>query len=203
MNCCLLKLMSAAIIVAACGLLAFGQSGTTAPLTGAIIDPNGAAISGASVIVKNEATGVEFKVTTSSSGVFTVPALSAGVYRGTVEAPSFKQIIAPSVHIPAAPPAPVNVTLEVGAPSESVVVQGGGEVLQTQTANVATTTTGRQISELPFVARDAMQLVLTQPGVTAPGAPRTSSMNGLPKGSINLTLDGLSIQDNLLKSSDG
>jgi hypothetical protein len=203
MKSCLLKLMGVAIIAAAFDLLAFGQSGTTAPLSGAIIDPNGAAISGASVIVKNEATGAEFKVTTSSSGVFTVPALSAGVYRVTVEAQGFKKSVVPSVQILAATPATVNVTLEVGAPSESVVVQGGGEVLQTQTANVATTINGRQISELPFVARDAMQLVLTQPGVTTPGTPRTSSMNGLPKGSINLTLNGLSIQDNLLKSSDG
>src|SRR5262249_62143791 len=120
MNCCLLKLMSAAIIVAACGLLAFGQSGTTAPLTGAIIDPNGSAISGASVIVKNEATGVEFKVTTSSNGAFTVPALSAGVYTVIVEAQGFKKGIVPSVQILAATPATVNVTLEVGAASESV-----------------------------------------------------------------------------------
>jgi hypothetical protein len=203
MKSCLLKLLSAVIIAAACDLLALGQSGTTAPLSGAVLDPNGSAISGASVIVKNEATGVEFKVTTSSNGAFTVPALSAGIYTVTVEAQGFKKGIVPSVQILAATPATVNVTLEVGAASESVVVQGGGEVLQTQTANVATTITGRQINELPFVARDAMQLVLTQPGVTTPGTPRTSSINGLPKGSINLTLNGLSIQDNLLKSSDG
>src|SRR5262249_12997468 len=203
MRSCLLKLLSAAIIVAACVLSAFGQSGTTAPLSGAVLDPDGSAISGASVIVKNAATGAEFKVTTSSNGAFTVPALSAAVYTVTIEAQGFKKVIVPSVQILAATPATVNVTLEVGAASESIVVQGGGEVLQTQTANVATTITGRQISELPFVARDAMQLVLTQPGVTTPGTPRTSSINGLPKGSINLTLNGLSIQDNLLKSSDG
>jgi len=203
MKSCLLKLLSAAIIVAACVLLAFGQSGTTAPLSGAVLDPNGAAISGASVTVKNVATNVEFKATTSSNGGFTVPALGAGAYTVTVEAQGFKKGIVPNVQILAATPATVNVTLEVGAASESVVVQGGGEVMQTQTANIATTITGRQINELPFVARDAMQLVLTQPGVTTPGTPRTSSINGLPKGSINLTLNGLSIQDNLLKSSDG
>src|SRR5215813_12550374 len=127
MKSCLLKLMGVAIIAAAFDLLTFGQSGTTAPLSGAIIDPNGAAISGASVIVKNEATGAEFKVTTSSSGAFTVPALSAGVYRVTVEAQGFKKSVVTSVQILAATPATVNVTLEVGAPSESVVVQGGGE----------------------------------------------------------------------------
>jgi hypothetical protein len=44
---------------------------------------------------------------------------------------------------------------------------------------------------------------LTLPGVQTPGAPRTSSINGLPKGSVNLTLDGANIQDNFLRSSDG
>jgi hypothetical protein len=41
------------------------------------------------------------------------------------------------------------------------------------------------------------------PGTTTPGRPRTSSVNGLPKGALNITLDGINVQDNLLKSSDG
>ncbi|MBK7600752.1 MAG: hypothetical protein IPJ07_20450 [Acidobacteria bacterium] len=40
-------------------------------------------------------------------------------------------------------------SLEVGAPSESVIVQGGAEVLQTQSAAISTTITGRQITEIP------------------------------------------------------
>ena len=80
---------------------------------------------------------------------------------------------------------------------------GGAEVLQTESSTVATTIVGRQIGELPFSTRDALQLVLTLPGVMTPGTPRTSSINGLPKGSVNLTLDGANIQDNFLRSSDG
>ena len=41
------------------------------------------------------------------------------------------------------------------------------------------------------------------PGTTTPGRPRTSSVNGLPKGALNITLDGINVQDNSLKSSDG
>ncbi len=41
------------------------------------------------------------------------------------------------------------------------------------------------------------------PGTATPGRPRTSSVNGLPKGALNITLDGINVQDNLLKSSDG
>ena len=68
---------------------------------------------------------------------------------------------------------------------------------------MGTTLTGRQITDLPTASRDALDLVLALPGTTTPGRPRTSSVNGLPKGALNITLDGINVQDNLLKSNDG
>lgn len=197
------KFLASAIFLVASSLAAFAQSGTTAPLSGSVLDQNGAAVSGAEVTVKSNATGAEFKVRSSGSGAYTVPALGAGVYTVTVEAPGFKKAVIQDVQILAATPATANVTLEVGATSESVVIQGGGEVLQTQTANISTTITGRQITELPFASRDALDLILLLPGTTTPGRPRTSTVNGLPKGALNITMDGINIQDNTLKSSDG
>lgn len=199
----LAKLCTAVLLIAACSSAVFAQSTTTAPLSGSVLDPSGAVISGAGITVKNNATGAEFQVRSTESGAYTVPALSAGVYTVTVEAQGFKKVIVQDVQILAATPAAVNVTLEVGAASESVVVQGGAEVLQTQSATVATTITGRQITELPFTSRDALDLVLLLPGTNTPGRPRSSTINGLPKGSINITTDGINSQDNFIKSSDG
>lgn len=153
--------------------------------------------------VKNNATGAEFRVKTASNGTYTVPALGAGAYNVTIEAAGFKKAVVQDVKIDAGVPATANVSLEVGAASESVVIQGGAEVLQTQSANVSTTITGRQITELPFTSRDALDLVLLLPGTNTPGRPRTSTINGLPKGSLNITIDGVNVQDNTLKSSDG
>src|SRR5262249_60424123 len=99
--------------------------------------------------------------------------------------------------------ASLNASLETGGASEQVVVTGGAQVLQSESATVSTTIVGRQIGELPFSTRDALTLVTTLPGVSSPGVPRASTVNGLPKGSINLTLDGANIQDNFLRSSDG
>jgi hypothetical protein len=197
------RFLAVTIFLAVGCLTAFAQSGTTAPLSGSVLDPNGAAISGAEVIVKNNATGTEFRVKSSGSGAYTVPALGAGVYTVTVEAPGFKKAVIQDVQILAATPATANVTLEVGAASESVVIQGGAEVLQTQSANIATTITGRQITETPLTSRDALDLVLLLPGTNTPGRPRTSTINGLPKGALNITMDGVNVQDNILKSSDG
>jgi hypothetical protein len=154
-------------------------------------------------VVKNNATGAEFKVITSGSGTYTVPALGSGMYSVTVDAQGFKKAVVEGVKLDTGVPATVNVAMEVGGASETVIVQGGAEVLQTQSANVATTITGRQITDLPFTSRDALDLVLLLPGTSTPGRPRTSTINGLPKGAINITMDGINVQDNTLKSSDG
>lgn len=195
-------LITSVVFALVCSLTAFAQ-GTTAPISGSVLDQNGAVISGANVTVKSNATGAEYKVTTASNGTYTVPALGTGTYTVTVEAAGFKKAVVQDVKMDAGVPATVNISLEVGAPSESVVVQGGAEVLQTQSANVSTTITGRQITDLPFTSRDALDLVLLLPGTSTPGRPRTSTVNGLPKGALNITLDGVNIQDNTLKSSDG
>jgi hypothetical protein len=95
------------------------------------------------------------------------------------------------------------VTLELGTPQETVTIVGGGEVLQTQSANIGSTITGRQITELPFTSRDALDLVLTLPGTQTPARPRSSTINGLPRGSLTITLDGLPDQAEDSKSNDG
>lgn len=191
------------LLVALCAPLAQAQTSSSAPLNGTVVDPNSAAVSGANIIVKSSATGFETQTTSSSSGTFTVPALGVGAYTVTIEAKGFKRAVIEGVKIDAATPASVNVVLEVGAASESVIIQGGAEVLQTQSATVATTITGRQITEIPFTSRDALDLVLLLPGTNTPGRPRTSTINGLPKGALNITIDGINAQDNILKSSDG
>ena len=165
---CLIRFLAITSFLALNSFVAFGQSGTTAPLSGSVLDPTGAVISGASVVVKNNATGAEFRVTTASNGTYTVPSLGTGTYTVTVEAQGFKKAVAQDVKIDAGVPATANIMMEVGAASESVVIQGGAEVLQTQSANVATTITGRQITELPFTSRDALDLVLLLPGTSSP-----------------------------------
>src|SRR5437867_11809548 len=77
------------------------------------------------------------------------------------------------------------------------------EILQTNSSTVSSTLVGQQINELPFVTRNVLELIVTQVGTQTVGATRTSSINGLPKGSMNIAMDGVNIQDNLLRSDDG
>jgi hypothetical protein len=190
------------LALALCGMPAFAQ-GPTGSLSGTVVDPKGDVVAGATVTLKDNATNQEFTAQTNSEGTFRIPSLSSGVYTASIVAKGFKQAVVTEIKIDVGKPSSINVELEIGTASETVTVVGGGELLQTQTATVGTTLTGRQITDLPTASRDALDLVLAMPGTTTVGRPRQSSVNGLPKGALNITLDGINVQDNLLKSNDG
>lgn len=178
------------------------QAQTTGSIAGTIIDTNGAVVPNATVTVKGES-GQEFTATTSSNGTFNIPAVQNGFYTVTVTATGFKTSVVSNVKVNVGTPVTVDTALEVGAVGETVEITSGGEVLQTQTATVGTNIQGRQITETPTASRDALDLVALLPGTASVGAPRRSSVNGLPKGSLSITIDGVDVQDNLLRSSDG
>jgi hypothetical protein len=203
MNRIAFRVISLLALLTMSSLIAFSQGITTTSLSGAVLDSTGSVVPGADVIIRDETTGAEFRAASAGNGTFSVPALTAGVYSVTVSAKGFKQAIIKGVKVDAGIPASVNATLEVGATTDSVVIQGGGEVLQTQSAAISTTITGRQITDLPFTSRNVTDLLLYLPGTTTPGRPRSSSFNGLPQGAINMTLDGVSIQDNGARNTDG
>src|SRR5438876_5931485 len=198
------KFLFVLVILTICGLPVFGQVTPTGSISGMVTDPNGAVVPNATVTAKNKATGVERTATTSDSGTFSIPQVPTGIYLVTVQATSgFKKSQVTDVKVDVGTPATVKVVLELGNPQETVTVVGGGELIQTQTATIGTTLTGRQITDIPTASRNALDLVLALPGTSTVGRPRQSSVNGLPKGALNITLDGMNVQDNLLKSNDG
>ena len=197
------RLFCISLFISACSLFAIAQVTTTGRLVGVVTDQAGALVPRAEIVATNTGTQQELTATANGEGGWVIASVPNGVYTIKITAPNFKTTVLQNVKVDTAQVTTANATLEAGEASAEVVVQSGGEILNTETANVATTIAGKQIVELPFVTRDALQLVLTLPGVQTPGAPRTSSINGLPKGSVNLTLDGVNIQDNFLRSSDG
>ncbi|MBI4471763.1 MAG: carboxypeptidase regulatory-like domain-containing protein, partial [Acidobacteria bacterium] len=176
------------------------QISSTAPLSGVVTDPTGAVIPGVSVTARNNATSAQFESITVENGTFVIPALTPGTYTVTVSLPGFKQAVIPDVKIDAGVPATVRVTLEIGEITQSVTVEAGAEILQTQTATVTTTIDIRQVMSLP-VSRNALNLTALLPGVSSTGNERASRVNGLARSAVNVTIDGINTQE-YLKDSD-
>jgi hypothetical protein len=199
---CIAAVLAAAVSIGATAAYAQG-GGATSALSGTVIDTSGAVIPGATVVVKNNATAGEYHAVSSENGTFTVPALNPGGYTVTVTLMGFKTAVLNDVRVNAGVPAAISVKLEVGGLEETVIVEGGTSVIQTQTAAVSTTLDVNQISKLPTGSRSALDFVASLPGVNTPGGNRDSTVNGLPQGAINITIDGMSAQDNHLKTGDG
>lgn len=193
--------LSLGLFLLALPLSALAQ--VTASLSGTITDPTGAIVVGATVTVKNIATGTEAKVVTTNQGQYFIPSLGPGSYSVVVAAAGFKTANVQDVKIDTGTPATANIALEVGATSESVVVQSGGEIIQSQTATITTTLNTNQIINLPLVSRNPVNFVSLMAGVNTPRDTRNSTINGLPESAIDITLDGINVQDNFNKTGDG
>ena len=82
-------------------------------------------------------------------------------------------------------------------------MSSASEIVQTQSTTISSTINTNQITKLPLTTRSAMDFVNFLPGVSTPAGNRDATINGLPRGMINITLDGVNIQDNTLRSTDG
>jgi hypothetical protein len=183
---------------------AFAQGGATSTIQGSVADSTGAVLPGADVQVKNVATGASFSAVSGGDGAFVVPAIPPGTYTVTVTLMGFKTAVLNDVIANVAQTAVVKATLEIGALEETVVVTGASEIVQTQATAVAATLSKAQIASLPVVGRGAFELVGYMPGIsTTTGSLRDGTVNGLPQSAVNITLDGMNIQDNYAKSWDG
>ncbi len=210
MNRCTKRLLAAFVFLAVATLLsspAYAQGGgATTSLSGTVTDTSGAIIPGANVVVKNNGTATEYQAVTDERGYFTVQALDPSSYTVTVTLMGFKTAVLNDVRIAASTPATVKIALAVGGLEETVVVTGGSEIIQTTSPAVTSTVDTNQILKLPMGSRSALDFVALLPGVNTPGGPggnRDSTVNGLPQSAINITIDGLSAQDNYLKTTDG
>ena len=164
-----------------------------------MVDSSGGVIPGAEVVVKSNATQAEFKTISSENGTFTIPALSAGTYIATVSVPNFKQSVIQDIILVAGQPSQIRAVMQVGGTSETVTVQAGAEIVQTQSANIVQTLSVNQVLNLPMATRNVMDFLVLLPGVNTTGGARTSTISGMPSSAVNITIDGINTMDNSSK----
>src|SRR5438045_3775729 len=102
----------------------FAASGQNqSQLTGTITDNTGAVVVGATVIAHNTETGVQYKAASNNDGVYVLPFVPPGRYELSCELAGFKKFVRSGLILETGSAATVDVQLEVGQLTESVVVK--------------------------------------------------------------------------------
>jgi hypothetical protein len=179
--------------------------GSVGTITGTVTDPTGAAVVGATVTVTNTGTSAQAKATTSADGSYRFVDLPSGMYSVSVEVTGFRKSNVPEQRLVVASSLRVDVRLEIGQITETVVVDERAPQVTTDDAQLGAAIT--DIPALPILSgnggRNALQLMSLQPGVTmTPGggaAPGSSvgpfTVNGQRTQANNFVLDGADAND--------
>jgi hypothetical protein len=151
----------------ALGLLAprSGAQTVAGQISGLVTDPSGAAIGGANIVVTDVDRNTNFRSNSNESGFYLISPLPPGRYRLRAERQGFRAHLVESVPIATQQKAEVNISLQVGAVSESVTVTGGAQMVETTTATLSGVVENKRIIDLPLNGRNVYALAALTPGV--------------------------------------
>src|SRR2546428_9143379 len=153
--------------IAAFHCLKVNAQQTSATLVGTVTDSSNAVVPGATIRATNLATGVWREVITDDNGTYAFPFLPAGEYAVSASLAGFKTQKIDRVILGVQQTGRVDFQLTVGEVAQTISVQGGAILLQTETSTVGTVIDSTKIVELPLNGRNFVQLAQLIPGVQA------------------------------------
>ncbi len=165
-------------------------------INGIVTDPSGGSVAGAEILVVNDLTHVQYPAKTDSEGIYVVSNIPPGLYLMQVSKVGFKTIIKPDIVIHVQDALSINFTLPLGAISETVTIEGGAPLLNTESGSVSTVIDRQFVENLPMNGRSFNTLLQLTPGVViAPSntnSPGQYSIAGQRTEANNFTVDGVS-----------
>lgn len=191
------KLFIFCLSVFVLGTLALAQ-GTTSRISGVVTDSTGAVVANATVTAINEGTAAVYTTKTSASGTYAFDALQVGRYTVKAESPGFKQFVSTGNVLAIGIPTSVDPKLEVGGSAETVQVEGGYDLVQTESSgNLGGQIDSITLTQLPIVGtrgRNPLNFVTFIPGVVNNGGNAVGggiSVNGSRDRAWNYVMDGI------------
>jgi hypothetical protein len=172
---------------------------TNATLSGTITDPSGKVVPNVDVTATNVDTGIVTATRTNEAGIYVMPALQPGRYRVLVTLQGFKQITLTDVILNVQDTISRNFALELGAVSESISVEGGALLVNTESAAVGTVVDRQFVENMPLNGRTFQSLIALTPGVVLVPTGNTTvngggmfSVNGQRSTANAFSIDGVS-----------
>ncbi len=185
------RMLSFLISIVLLGTFLFGQTGTST-IRGTVTDQQGRVVGKATVTLTNMATNAERTTMTGDAGVYVFDLITPADYRVEVDAKGFRKGVVDNVKALIGKPTEADVQLEVGTSREIVEVQASARdaVVNTQDATLGNVFESIQITQLPLEARNVIDLLSLQPGVS-----REGYTTGARADQSNVTLDGVDINN--------
>src|SRR5258707_12494407 len=146
----------------------FGQE-FRATVTGRVVDPSNAGVPSAVVSIRNIGTNELATATTDGQGNYTIPFLKPGTYNLSAEAGGFKKVTHENLVLNVGQTAAINLTLEVGAITETLNVHAETPLLETANADRGLVIDEQRAGEVPVNARNPFMLSLLTAGVNFNG----------------------------------
>ena len=181
--------------------LSRGQA-VSATLLGNVTDNTGAAVPNAPVQILESATGISHAGVTNESGNFTFPDLTPGTYSVTVQSQGFKKETRDSVDVVVNTTTRVDLVLQPGSVSESVIVTAAPPIMQTDRADVSANIESHTLAAMPVLVNQNFQSLLTLvPGVGPPvfqhsqffnaASSIQTEVNGQPREGNSFQIEGI------------
>ena len=182
---------------------------TSGTLTGQVTDPTGAVIPNATVTINDTQHGSSVTTTTNAEGLFTRTQLANSTYNVSVSATGFQPTQQNNVIVDVDRETKINVTMQIGGAQQTVeVVADQAPVLVTDRAEISTTVTSRELTDIPTISQNVTQLELLAPGTVRntydiagtenPQGGQANNTNGLLFGFTNRQIDGADDMDAVL-----
>jgi hypothetical protein len=173
-------------------------------IVGTVTDQSGSVIGKAKVMLKNLGTNEERPAATDDRGDYTFPSLLPGSYQVTAEATGFKTQVVSNIQLEVNQTARIDLKLSVGDMVQRVEANASLQLLQTDTSEVGSVITNKQIVDLPLNGRDYLQLARLIPGAIPSRAGATAGQKGVSRSvnvagardtSVSFLLDGIDTND--------
>ncbi|HEV2396210.1 MAG TPA: TonB-dependent receptor [Candidatus Sulfotelmatobacter sp.] len=183
------------VVLTAFPLLAQSPNGA---INGLVLDPSNRAIAGADILAINDVTGVKYSSKTNDGGIYVVPNLPPGPYRLQVSKVGFKTLVKPDIVLNVQDALSINFSLPIGAVFETMTIEGGAPLVNTESASVSSVVDRQFVENIPLNGRSFQSLITIVPGTTqvpggSPGQTGEFSINGQRTEANYFSVDGVSV----------
>lgn len=187
------RILLAAVLCSTLSSLVFAQANGS--LSGTVADKTGGVLTGATVKITSQATGLERTAKTDDSGHYLVPLLPVSVYTIHVEAPGFQTTEQRNIRLQVDEQREVDFTLNPATVSQSVEVSATEVAVETTNPTLGQVITSEEVADLPLNGRDFVQLATLTPGTTQQTSPNSfftqaASSEVAARGAFSLSVGG-------------